>query len=196
MVSNRNGSLCQFPCRKHDAVSLACLQACGYGLREHAPFALLGDDVVLHRPPDSGDLYTGGYRPPASHGEFEIEARFQLWAISVEFQEDWTHYRLSAKFLGHDERRLLNFRRRLAPGHQPFVETDIFVKVKLCCDVQACLQQQNVLHGQALMLLQRSLDDVSAQLEELQKKLAVRKGILRCTMRFMLCLQTVTGCNG
>ena len=58
-------------------------------------------------------------------------------------------------------------------GHQPYIETDILVKVKLCCDVQACLQQQRFLHRQALIPLERSLDGMSAQLE--QKELDVRK---------------------
>ena len=157
------------------AILLAPLHSSGYGLREHAPFGVLGVDVALHRLPESVLLYTGHYRPPGANGDFEIEARFQLWAVSVEFQQDWTQYRLSAEFLGHNEQGLLNFRRKLPEGHQPYIETDILVKVKLCCDVQACLQQQSFLHRQALIPLERSLDDVSAQLEELQKKLDVRE---------------------
>ncbi len=144
-----------------------------------APGIIVGTDLAFHRPPGSDSIYTGNYGSPTSHGDFEIEARFQLWAVSVEFQDDWTHYRLSAKFRGHNERKLLNFRRRLAAGHEPYIETYIFVKVKLCCDVQACLQQtlqqQGVLHRKALLPLQKSLDDMNAQVKGLQRQLAVRK---------------------
>ena len=157
------------------AIALAKLQV-GAGMREHAPYALLATDAALHRPPDSDSIYTGDYESPTLHGDFQIETRFQLWAVSVDFQDDWTHYRLSARFLGHNERKLLNFKRRLAAGHDPFVTTDIFVNVKLCCDVKACLQQtlqqQGVLHRQALLPLQQSLDDMNAQFKGLQNQLS------------------------
>ncbi|KAI9870532.1 MAG: hypothetical protein M1830_004127, partial [Pleopsidium flavum] len=156
------------------AIALAKLQV-GAELQQYAPYALLATDSALHRPPDSNSIYTGGYESPTLHGDFHLETRFQLWAVSVDFKDDWTHYRLSAKFLGHNERKLLNFRRRLAAGHDPYVTTDIFVKVKLCCDVKACLQQtlqqQGILYRQALLPLQQSLDELNAQFEGLQNQL-------------------------
>lgn len=115
------------------------------------------------------------YRSPTSRGDFEIEVDFQLWSVSIEFQDDWTHCRSCAKFRGYNEHRLSLYRYGQSQGQPQYTGANIFVRIKLCCDVQACLQQQRVLHKRALLPLQKSLDDMDAQMKRLQQELVVKK---------------------
>ena len=94
-----------------------------------------------------GPGQTFGPTLPNTRGEFEL---LQLWAVSVKPSDDCTQVRLSARFLGYDEKKLIAFSHSTIGGGHP---SGIYVEVKLCCDVQACLQQQSVLHGQALLPL-------------------------------------------
>lgn len=48
------------------------------------------------------------------------------------------------------------------------------VKVKLCCDVEACIQQLTVYHKEALRPLQISIDIMNSQVNDLQHNLVVR----------------------
>lgn len=119
------------------------------------------------------------YISPETNGDFEIESgTCQLWAVRVEFQADWIHYRSRAHFRGLEEQKLLAFRTAKSQSHPiTYVFEDIMVKVKLCCDVQACIQQLTslqVYHTEALWPLQKSIGVMNSQINELQHDLVVR----------------------
>lgn len=116
------------------------------------------------------------YISPETNGDFLIESgRCQLWAVRVEFQADWIHYRLRAHFRGLEEQKLLAFRTAKSQWHPiTCVLEDIMVKVKLCCDVEACIQQLTVYHKEALRPLQKSIDIMNSQINDLQHNLVVR----------------------